>query len=126
MTETLVAFAALLALAFARVPIAFAMLVVGATGFALTRGWHAAFDQVAQTTFGAGIDYELSVVPLFIGCHALALGVAPLRLCVIASGGAVTSPPLPHDESSTATRHTCAKASHRCEGWSCMRINLLC
>jgi len=66
MTETLVAFAALLALAFARVPIAFAMLVVGATGFALTRGWHAAFDQVAQTTFGAGIDYELSVVPLFI------------------------------------------------------------
>ncbi|HEX5092728.1 MAG TPA: TRAP transporter large permease [Burkholderiales bacterium] len=66
MTETLVAFAALLALAFARVPIAFAMLIVGATGFALTRGWHAAFDQVAQTTFGAGIDYELSVVPLFI------------------------------------------------------------
>jgi C4-dicarboxylate transporter, DctM subunit len=66
MIETLVAFAALLALAFARVPIAFAMLIVGATGFALTRGWHAAFDQVAQTTFGAGIDYELSVVPLFI------------------------------------------------------------
>jgi C4-dicarboxylate transporter DctM subunit len=66
MTETLVAFAALLALAFARMPIAFAMLIVGATGFALTRGWHAAFDQVAQTTFGAGIDYELSVVPLFI------------------------------------------------------------
>jgi C4-dicarboxylate transporter, DctM subunit len=66
MIETLVAFAALLALAFARMPIAFAMLVVGATGFALTRGWHAAFDQVAQTTFGAGIDYELSVVPLFI------------------------------------------------------------
>jgi C4-dicarboxylate transporter DctM subunit len=66
MTETLLALAALLALAFARVPIAFAMLIVGATGFALTRGWHAAFDQVAQTTFGAGIDYELSVVPLFI------------------------------------------------------------
>ncbi len=66
MTETLIAFAALLALAFARLPIAFAMLAVGATGFALKRGWPAAFDQVAQTTFGAGIDYELSVVPLFI------------------------------------------------------------
>jgi C4-dicarboxylate transporter DctM subunit len=66
MTETLVAFAVLLALAFARMPIAFAMLAVGVGGFALTRGWHAAFDQLAQTTFGAGIDYELSVVPLFI------------------------------------------------------------
>jgi C4-dicarboxylate transporter, DctM subunit len=66
MTETLVAFAILLALAFARMPIAFAMLAVGVGGFALTRGWQAAFDQLAQTTFGAGIDYELSVVPLFI------------------------------------------------------------
>jgi tripartite ATP-independent transporter DctM subunit len=66
MTETLVAFAVLLALAFARMPIAFAMLIVGGAGFALKRGWPAAFDQVAQTTFAAGIDYELSVVPLFI------------------------------------------------------------
>jgi tripartite ATP-independent transporter DctM subunit len=66
MIETLIAFAALLALAFARMPIAFAMLVVGVGGFALKRGWPAAFDQLAQTTFSAGIDYELSVVPLFI------------------------------------------------------------
>jgi tripartite ATP-independent transporter DctM subunit len=66
MIETLVAFAVLLALAFARMPIAFAMLIVGGAGFALKRGWTAAFDQVAQTTFAAGIDYELSVVPLFI------------------------------------------------------------
>ncbi|MDA0225929.1 MAG: TRAP transporter large permease [Proteobacteria bacterium] len=66
MIETLVAFAVLLSLAFLRVPIAFAMLAVGAGGFALKRGWIAAFDQLAQTTFAAGIDYELSVVPLFI------------------------------------------------------------
>jgi C4-dicarboxylate transporter DctM subunit len=66
MIETLIAFAILLALAFARVPIAFAMLIVGVGGFALTRGMHAAFDQLAQTTFAAGIDYELSVVPLFV------------------------------------------------------------
>jgi tripartite ATP-independent transporter DctM subunit len=64
--ETLIAFAILLALAFARIPIAFAMLIVGVGGFALTRGMHAAFDQLAQTTFAAGIDYELSVVPLFV------------------------------------------------------------
>jgi len=64
--ETLIAFTILLALAFARVPIAFAMLIVGVGGFALTRGMHAAFDQLAQTTFAAGIDYELSVVPLFV------------------------------------------------------------
>jgi C4-dicarboxylate transporter DctM subunit len=65
-TETLIAFGILLALAFARIPIAFAMLIVGVGGFALTRGIHAAFDQLAQTTFAAGIDYELSVVPLFV------------------------------------------------------------
>jgi len=65
-TETLIAFAILLGLAFARIPIAFAMLIVGVGGFALTRGMHAAFNQLAQTTFAAGIDYELSVVPLFV------------------------------------------------------------
>jgi len=64
--ETLIAFGILLALAFARIPIAFAMLIVGVGGFALTRGMHAAFNQLAQTTFAAGIDYELSVVPLFV------------------------------------------------------------
>jgi tripartite ATP-independent transporter DctM subunit len=65
-TETLVAFGALLALAFARIPIAFAMLFVGVAGFALKRGLPAALDGLAQTTFAAGINYELSVVPLFI------------------------------------------------------------
>jgi tripartite ATP-independent transporter DctM subunit len=65
-TETLLAFAALLALAFARIPIAFAMLIVGVAGFAFERGLPAALDQLAQTTFASGINYELSVVPLFI------------------------------------------------------------
>ncbi|MGH7335177.1 MAG: TRAP transporter large permease [Candidatus Rokuibacteriota bacterium] len=66
MTETLAAFAVLLALAFARVPIAFAMLITGVAGFALERGLQPALDQLALTTFAAGINYELSVVPLFI------------------------------------------------------------
>jgi tripartite ATP-independent transporter DctM subunit len=65
-TETLLAFAGLLALAFARIPVAFAMLIVGIAGFAWKRGIPAALDQLAQTTFAAGINYELSVVPLFI------------------------------------------------------------
>jgi C4-dicarboxylate transporter DctM subunit len=65
-TETLLAFAVLLALAFARIPIAFAMLIVGVGGFAFERGLPAALDQLALTTFAAGINYELSVVPLFI------------------------------------------------------------
>jgi tripartite ATP-independent transporter DctM subunit len=65
-TETLVAFGGLLALAFARIPIAFSMLLVGLAGFAWKRGIPASLDQIAQTTFAAGINYELSVVPLFI------------------------------------------------------------
>ncbi len=66
MTETLLAFAGLLGLAFARIPVAFSMLIVGGAGFAWKRGIPAALDQLAQTTFAAGINYELSVVPLFI------------------------------------------------------------
>jgi C4-dicarboxylate transporter, DctM subunit len=66
MTATLIGFAFLLALAFVRVPIAFSMLIVGVVGFALERGWAQAYHQLAQTTFAAGINYELSVIPLFI------------------------------------------------------------
>ena len=65
-TETLLAFAGLLGLAFARIPVAFSMLIVGIAGFAWKRGIPASLDQLAQTTFAAGINYELSVVPLFI------------------------------------------------------------
>jgi tripartite ATP-independent transporter DctM subunit len=65
-TETLLAFAGLLALAFARIPIAFSMLIMGFAGFAWKRGIPASLDQLAQTTFASGINYELSVVPLFI------------------------------------------------------------
>ncbi|MCW5771346.1 MAG: TRAP transporter large permease [Rhodospirillaceae bacterium] len=66
MTLTLVAFACLLALCFARVPIAFAMGIVGFVGFAVVRGLDAAPSQLAQTAFATGINYELSVLPLFI------------------------------------------------------------
>ncbi|MSQ20724.1 MAG: TRAP transporter large permease [Betaproteobacteria bacterium] len=66
MVETLVAFAILLLLSFARVPIALAMLIVGVVAFATKRGVGPALEQLALTTFSAGINYELSVIPLFI------------------------------------------------------------
>ena len=66
MTLTLIAFGALLILAFARVPIAFAMGIIGYAGFTFLRGPDAALSQMAQTAFATGINYELSVLPLFI------------------------------------------------------------
>ena len=66
MTLSVIAFLALLALCFARIPIAFAMGIIGFAGFAFLRGFDASLHQVAQTTFATGINYELSVLPLFI------------------------------------------------------------
>jgi tripartite ATP-independent transporter DctM subunit len=66
MTAALVAFAVMLALTFLRVPIAFAMAVVGAGGFALVRGLDPALALVGQTARDTVLTAELSVVPLFI------------------------------------------------------------
>lgn len=66
MTESLIGFAALLALIFLRVPIAFAMASVGAIGFALLRSWPATWSMVGNVAFDTGLSYSLSVVPLFI------------------------------------------------------------
>lgn len=66
MTGSLVALVVLLALIFARVPIAFAMALVGAVGFAAMRGWEAAGAMVGAAVFETGRSYSLSVVPLFI------------------------------------------------------------
>jgi tripartite ATP-independent transporter DctM subunit len=66
MTGSLIALAALLGLVFARVPIAFAMALVGAVGFASMRGWDATGAMVGKAVFETGLSYSLSVVPLFI------------------------------------------------------------
>jgi tripartite ATP-independent transporter DctM subunit len=66
MTITLIGFAVLLLLCFARLPIAFAMGIVGFVGFAILRGPSAALGQLQQIAFSTGISYELSVLPLFI------------------------------------------------------------
>lgn len=66
MIEALIGLAALLALAFLRVPIAFAMLLTGFAGMAWVGSMRGALANVGQTAFDAAISYELSVVPLFV------------------------------------------------------------
>ncbi|WP_111430817.1 TRAP transporter large permease [Rhodobacteraceae bacterium DSL-40] len=66
MTISLIGLAVLLVLVFARVPIAFAMALVGAGGFAAMRGIEATGAMVGTTVFETGLSYSLSVVPLFI------------------------------------------------------------
>jgi tripartite ATP-independent transporter DctM subunit len=65
-TEALLGFAAFLALAFLRVPMAFAMGIVGFFGFAYKVNFGAAASMIAQTTYETGLSYTLSVIPLFI------------------------------------------------------------
>jgi C4-dicarboxylate transporter, DctM subunit len=66
MTEALLAFGAVFALALLRVPLAFAMGLVGFVGLGLLRGWAPAMASTAQVVFDTGFAYTLSVVPLFI------------------------------------------------------------
>jgi tripartite ATP-independent transporter DctM subunit len=66
MIESLIAFAILLALVALRVPIAFAMGLVGFAGFALTVGWSPSLAMAVNVTYETGLAYSLSVVPLFI------------------------------------------------------------
>jgi C4-dicarboxylate transporter DctM subunit len=64
--EALLGFAAFLALAFLRVPMAFAMGIVGFFGFGYKVNFSAAASMIAQTTYETGLSYTLSVIPLFI------------------------------------------------------------
>lgn len=66
MTVTMLALVAMLALMFAGLPIAFAMLLVGFLGIGMITGWPAAVALVAQTVLDTGRSYDLSVVPLFM------------------------------------------------------------
>jgi tripartite ATP-independent transporter DctM subunit len=64
--EALLGFAAFLALASLRVPMAFAMGIVGFFGFAYKVNFNAAASMIGQTTYETGLSYTLSVIPLFI------------------------------------------------------------
>ncbi|UCE31224.1 MAG: TRAP transporter large permease [Burkholderiales bacterium] len=66
MTEALIGLAALLGLSFLRVPVAFSMVLVGFAGMYQILGAQGAMANVGQTAFDAAINYELSVVPLFV------------------------------------------------------------
>ncbi|RYF36734.1 MAG: TRAP transporter large permease subunit, partial [Comamonadaceae bacterium] len=66
MTAALLGFAAIFALAILRVPLAFAMGVVGFAGIGLTLGWQPAMASASQVVYDTGFAYTLSVIPLFI------------------------------------------------------------
>ena len=66
MIEALIGFAAFLALAFLRVPMAFAMGIVGFVGVAHMINFNVASAMIAQVTYETGLAYTLSVIPLFI------------------------------------------------------------
>jgi tripartite ATP-independent transporter DctM subunit len=64
--EALIGFAVIFALAIIRVPLAFAMGLVGFGGIAFTRGLDPALASTAQVVYETGFAYTLSVIPLFI------------------------------------------------------------
>jgi len=68
MLEGLLGLAAMMALAFLRVPISFAMGIVGIVGYAYMRDWNwmVAFATAQTKVYETGRNYTLSVVPLFI------------------------------------------------------------
>jgi tripartite ATP-independent transporter DctM subunit len=66
MEASLIGFAVLLLLIFLRIPIAFAMALVGFVGFGEYVNYHAALSMVSQVASETGMSYGLSVVPLFI------------------------------------------------------------
>jgi TRAP-type C4-dicarboxylate transport system permease large subunit len=72
MTIALVGFAAMLVLIALRAPIALAMLVIGAAGYAYLSGPRALFYYLQTNTYHQFAGYTLSVIPLFILMGALA------------------------------------------------------
>lgn len=66
MTLALIGFAAVLVLVLLRVPIAFAMGIVGIAGYAHETSATAAVSMAARLILDAARDYGLSVIPLFV------------------------------------------------------------
>ncbi|MBX3611243.1 MAG: TRAP transporter large permease [Hydrogenophaga sp.] len=66
MTEALLGFLAVFAMAFLRIPLAVAMAISGFVGMGLLRGWNPALASASQVIFETGFAYVLSVIPLFV------------------------------------------------------------
>ena len=66
MTQSIVGFLVLFALLLLRVPLGFAMLLVGAGGFAVLVGVGPALAMAGQQAYDTGFSYTLSIIPLFV------------------------------------------------------------
>lgn len=66
MEIALIGFVAIIALSLVGLPIAFAMVLVGFTGFASVVGWMPALAMSGQIAWDTALSYDLSVLPLFI------------------------------------------------------------
>ena len=66
MLVSLIGFAALLFLAFLRMPLGLALGIVGGVGFSLLASERAAISNAARLVIDSGQKYELSVLPMFI------------------------------------------------------------
>ena len=113
MTAALVAFALVIGLSFFGVRIAFAALLVGFGGVALERGVNAAFTMLGQQVLEDAMNYNLSVIPLFVLMGTFHL---PLRHF----GGFVQdsqSGPVPCQRPSGALDHPCL-----CRVLGCVRF----
>ena len=66
MTTALIGFAILILLCFIGFRVGFATLMVGFVGFALERGWSPSLAMVGQQIVEDSMNYNLSVIPLFI------------------------------------------------------------
>jgi len=66
MAESLIGLAAVLILAIARVPLGFAMAIVGASGFAVLRGPTAALETVGQLILDFSMSYTFAILPMFV------------------------------------------------------------
>lgn len=66
MVESLIGFAAVLGLVLLRMPIAFAMGLVGMVGYMTETSFRGAISMVSRLVIDTAQDYGLSVVPLFI------------------------------------------------------------
>ena len=65
MTVALIGFIVLLILVLLRLPIAFAMGIVGFVGFGLVTGWKPSLAMIGTLVSETALNYGLSVVPLF-------------------------------------------------------------
>ena len=88
MTIALIGFAAVLILAFMRMPLGIALGLVGLVGFSELSNYRAGMSNAARLVIDSGQSYGLSVVPLFIlmglmvDRGGMCKRVVPRRLCL--------------------------------------------